>query len=118
MALRSSTPAASPPSSASTRPAPPAPSRRAPPLRALRRYAFDDNEQRVDCGSAVVVAPDAAELACLSASAADDDEWQWTDAHTAEFLAGGPIHFSWVAPSPEPHGRGQVYVCCWISVGD
>jgi hypothetical protein len=113
MALRSSTPTASPPPSA-----PHAPSRPAPPLRALRRYAFDDNEQRVDCGSAVVVAPDAAELACLSASAADEDEWQWTDAHTAEFLAGGPIRFSWVAPSPDPHGPGQVYVCCWISVGD
>jgi hypothetical protein len=89
------------------------------PLKALRRYAFDDNEQRVDCGSAVVVAPDAAELACLSASAADgDDDWTWTDEQTAEFLAGGPISLSWVAPSPDPCGQGQVYVCCWISVGD
>lgn len=118
MALPSSVPEASPPASGSGRQVPHDTPHRAQPLRALHRYAFDDNEQRVDCGSAVVVAPDAAELACLSASAADEEEWQWTDEHTAEFLAGGPISFSWIAPSPHPHGQGQVYVCCWISVGD
>jgi hypothetical protein len=84
-------------------------------LAALRRFAFDDGEERVDGGSAVVLTHEgAAQLACAGV----EDENTWSAAQAAAFLAGEPVTFSWVTPSPSSREGEQAYVCCWITLGD
>jgi hypothetical protein len=86
-----------------------------PSLAALRRFAFDDGEQYVDGGSAVVLSHQgAAQLSCFAA----EDESAWSAAQAAAFLAGEPLTFSWITPSPSLHEGEQVYVCCWVTLGD
>lgn len=84
-------------------------------LAALRRFAFDEGAEHVDCGSAVVLSK---EGCAAEVSAAADDEPLWSAAQTAEFLAGGPVTFSWITPSPRSQGAEQAYVCCWVTLGD
>jgi hypothetical protein len=88
-----------------------------PSLAALRRFAFDDGEQHVDCGSAVMLGAEAAaQLDCCGDT--DSDEAAWSAAQAAAFLAGEPITFSWLTPSPSQRDGEQVYVCCWVTLGD
>jgi hypothetical protein len=82
----------------------------------VRSFSFDADEQRVAGGSAVVVAPSGGEPPCPLASASDSDDFGWSDAQTAAFLAGGPLTLGWVTQSPGQRGRESVYVCCWISI--
>ncbi len=84
-----------------------------PPVTALHRYAFDDGEQHIDCGSAVVVSPEPCELA-----GTDAEDYGFSLAQTKQFLAGAPLTLGWVTQSP---GRGEsesVYVYCWVTIGD
>jgi hypothetical protein len=90
----------------------PSPSR---PFTALRRYAFDDGDQRVDCGSAVVVAPEAEAPPC-SAPSLGEEEYGFSLAEAQQFLAGGPLTLGWVTQSPS--ANGSVYVYCWVTIGD
>lgn len=84
-------------------------------LTAFRRHAFDDGEQHVDCGSAVVVSrePCAAEPA-----ATDAEDFGFSRAQTEQFLAGGPLTLGWVTKSPSRSGGESVYVYCWVTIGD
>ncbi len=84
-------------------------------LAALRRFAFDDGAEHVDCGSAVMLAEKGA---MPDECAGAEDEPFWSPAQTAAFLAGGPVTFSWITPSPESQGGQQAYVCCWVTLGD
>lgn len=84
-------------------------------LAALRRFAFDDGAEHVDCGSAVLFAENgAAPQECAGA----EDEPYWSAAQTEAFLAGGPVTFSWITPSARSPGGEQAYVCCWVTLGD
>lgn len=88
------------------------------PLSSMRRFSFEDGEQRVDAGSAVWVTR-GAPPACLEAGAAEDsDDFEWSAANTADFLAGGPLTLSWVTKTAEHSDNAGVYVCCWVTVGD
>lgn len=84
------------------------------PFTALRRYAFDEGDQRVDCGSAVLVAPPG-EPECSAPSLGGDDD-AFSLAQAKQFLAGGPLTLGWVTPSPS--AGGSVYVYCWVTIGD
>lgn len=88
-----------------------------PPLAPfVRSFSFDADEQRVAGGSAVVVARGGGELGCPLAGASESEDFGWSDAQTAEFLAGGPLTLGWVTQSPEARGRENVYVCCWVTI--
>jgi hypothetical protein len=84
-------------------------------LAAMRRFAFDDGAEHVDCGSAIVLS---ASGAMPGADLAQEEEPFWSAAQTAEFLAGGPISFSFITPSPRSQAGEQAYVCCWVTLGD
>lgn len=84
-------------------------------IAALRRFAFDDGVEHVDCGSAVLLSPDARGS---DAASATDEEPLWSAAQTAAFLAGDPVTFSWITPSPRSQDGQQAYVCCWVTLGD
>lgn len=101
----------SPPAPADTRSA----AGRGGSLAALRRFAFDDGAEHVDCGSAIVLS---ASGAVPGADLVQEEEPFWSAAQTAEFLAGGPITFSFITPSPRSQAGEQAYVCCWVTLGD
>jgi hypothetical protein len=84
---------------------------------ALHRHAFDDGEERVDCGSAVLVAHEGTS-ADSSGAWLDDEDGGFSAAQAAQFLAGGPLTLGWVTPSPSRAGSDSVYVYCWVTIGD
>ena len=89
------------------------------PRSALRCYCFDDEEQRVDAGSAVLVARgNSLPLGLPAVVPEDGDEFEWSPARTADFLAGGPLTLGWVTKTAEQPGSSGVYICCWVTVGD
>jgi hypothetical protein len=88
------------------------------PARFVRSFSFDDGEQRVAGGSAVVVARGPIEPACLLADDAGEDDEGWSDAQTAAFMAGDPLTLGWITQSEERRGSERVYVCCWITIDD
>ncbi|RYZ09891.1 MAG: hypothetical protein EOO73_03140 [Myxococcales bacterium] len=79
---------------------------------ALRRHVFDEGEQRVDCGSALMVTPKSAELPL------EGDDFGFSAAQTEQFLAGGPLTLGWITQSPGARGNESVYVYCWVTIGD
>lgn len=82
-------------------------------VKALHRHAFDDGNERVDCGSAVVAARDGARP-----SFAESDEGDFSAAQAEQFLAGAPLTLGWVTRSPGRAGGESVYVYCWVTIGD
>jgi hypothetical protein len=81
----------------------------------VRSFSFPDGEQRVDGGCAVIVGRgDGA--ACPLANPEDADDFAWSDAHTAAFMAGEPLTLSWVSRSPSHANSEGAYVCCWITI--
>jgi len=86
------------------------------PFTALRRYAFDEGDQRVDCGSAVVLSPSAEALPPCSAPSLNGDDDGFSVAQAKAFLAGGPLTLGWVTQSPS--AQGSAYVYCWVTIGD
>jgi len=81
----------------------------------VRSFSFPDGEQRVDGGCAVVVAR-GEELGCPIANQDDADDFVWSDAQTAAFLAGEPLTLGWISQSPAQRGNERAYVCCWVTV--
>jgi hypothetical protein len=81
----------------------------------VRSFSFDDNRQRVAGGSAVVL-PGPADISRALAAASDADDFSWSDAQTAAFLAGDPLTLGWVTESPAERGQERVYVCCWVTI--
>jgi hypothetical protein len=83
----------------------------------VRSFSFPDSEQRVEGGCAVLVGA-ADQLGCLASQAApqDFDDFEWTDAQTAAFMAGEPLTLGWVSQFPAHSNREGAYVCCWITV--
>jgi hypothetical protein len=86
-------------------------------LTALRRHAFDEGDEHVDCGSLVVRAPRSAGPSLPFPLAESEDPW-FDPAQTKQFLEGGPVTFGWVTESPNPQGGDSVYVYCWVTLGD
>src|SRR5690349_18089616 len=90
----------------------------ATPARFVRSFSFDDGEQRVAGGSAVVVARGPVEPGCRLGDDAGEDDDGWSDAQTAAFMAGGALTLGWITQSDEQRGAERVYVCCWITIDD
>jgi hypothetical protein len=105
----------SPPRSQPTKPAPSA----SRPISALRRFSFEDEdgELRVDAGSAVLVTREPTDLGAFTPTP-DSEDCPWSDAQTADFLAGAPLTLRWVTQSPAKGGSERVYVCCWVTIGE
>lgn len=84
----------------------------------VRSFSFPDSEQRIQGGCAVVVGR-GDQLGCPLASQAanqDADDFEWTDAQTAAFMAGEPLTLGWVSQSPAQSNSEGAYICCWITV--
>ena len=81
----------------------------------VRSFSFPDSEQRVDGGCAVVV-DRGQELGCPIANQDDADEFVWSAAQTAAFLAGEPLTLGWVSQSPAQRGSERAYVYCWVTI--
>jgi hypothetical protein len=81
----------------------------------VRSFSFPDNGQRVDGGCAVVVTR-GEEFGCSSANQDDVDDFVWSDAQTAAFLAGEPLTLGWVSQSPPSPGSEGAYICCWVTI--
>lgn len=79
----------------------------------VRSFSFPDSEQRVNGGCAVIVGRD--HPGCLL-TAQDSDDFEWTDAQTAAFMAGEPLTLGWVSQSPAQSNREGAYICCWITI--
>lgn len=82
----------------------------------VRSFSFDEGDAHIAGGSAVVVAAASAPCRNAFAAAAERDDFQWTDAQTAAFLAGGPLTLGWVTEGPAERDQSRVYVCCWITI--
>ena len=87
----------------------------ASPAPFVRSFSLPDSEQRVDGGCAVVVSG-AEELGCPIANHDDSDDFVWTPAQTAAFLAGEPLTLAWITPSPAQRDHQSAYVCCWVTI--
>lgn len=86
------------------------------PARFMRSFSYPDAGQRVDGGCTIVVTQ-GEDLGGPIANTDDADDFVWSDAHTAAFLAGEPLTLRWVSPSPAQRGSNQgAYVCCWVTV--
>lgn len=70
----------------------------------------------MDCGSAILVTTSPAQNGAGSSPESEDDGL--TIAQAEQFLAGGPLTLGWTTPSPNPRGTEQVYVYCWVTIGD
>lgn len=81
----------------------------------MQSFSFPDSGQRVDGGCAVIVGR-GEQLACPLALADDADDFTWSDAQTAAFMAGEPLTLGWVSQSPASPGSQGAYVCCWITI--
>jgi hypothetical protein len=81
----------------------------------VRSFSFPDSEQRVDGGCAVVVAR-SGEPGCSIANQDDADDFVWTLAQTAAFLAGEPLTLGWITPSPAQRDNQSAIVCCWVTI--
>jgi hypothetical protein len=86
----------------------------APPGPYVRSFAFDDGEQRVAGGSAVLVA--AAGEQSVNGDDPDAEDFGWSKAQTEAFLAGEPLTLRFSTRAPEKPGTESVYVCCWITL--
>jgi|GEM_PF-5020406 len=81
----------------------------------VRSFSFPEGGQRVDGGCAVVVAR-GEELGGPNAGQDDSDDFVWSDAQTAAFLAGEPLTLGWVSQFPAQRGNERAYVYCWVTV--
>lgn len=81
----------------------------------VRSFSFPDSEARVNGGCAVVVSP-GQELGDSSAKPDDSDDFAWSKAQTAAFLAGEPLTLGWMSRSPRQAGSEQAYVYCWVTI--
>ena len=81
----------------------------------VRSFSFPDGAQHVNGGCAVVVGR-GAELGCPIANRDDSEDFCWSDAQTAAFLAGEPVTLGWVSQSPAHSGAEGAYVCCWVTI--
>ena len=80
----------------------------------VRSFAFDDGQEQVFGGSAVLVSPDC--LATLPEGDSEPEDFGWSKAQTEAFLAGEPLTLRFVTQAPEPGGSKRVFVCCWITL--
>lgn len=83
----------------------------------VRSFSLPDGGQRVDGGCAVIVAR-GDELGCPLGNQDDAEDFVWSEAQTAAFLAGEPLTLGWISQSPAPRGNERAYVCCWVTVDD
>jgi hypothetical protein len=81
----------------------------------VRSFSFPDRGQRVNGGCAVVVSREE-ELGTSTITQDDWDDFSWSDAQTAAFLAGEPLTLGWASPSRPQPGSEQAYVYCWITI--
>ena len=81
----------------------------------VKSFSFPDGGQHVNGGCAVVVA-DSEALGFPIANQDDLDDFVWSEAQTAAFLAGEPLTLGWVSQSAAHPGSEQAYVCCWITI--
>ncbi len=77
----------------------------------MRSFSFPESGQRVDGGCAVVVTRGEP-----LANHDDGDDFVWSDAQTAAFLAGEPLTLGWFSRSPAQRGREHAYVYCWVTI--
>lgn len=82
----------------------------------VRSFSFPDGEENINGGCAVVVGRASTVPHSPLCDSDDPEEFCWSDAQTAAFLAGEPLTLSWVSPSPAAVGRERAYVCCWITI--
>ena len=87
----------------------------ASPAPFVRSFSFPDSGHHVNGGCAVVVAR-GDELGCPIANQDDADDFHWSDAQTAAFLAGEPVTFGWISQTPPSVSSESAYVCCWITI--
>jgi hypothetical protein len=80
----------------------------------MRSFSFPDGQQRVKGGCAVLV--ERGELDCPFNPQDDSDEFAWTAAQTAAFMAGEPLTLGWVSQSPVRADSGGAYICCWVTI--
>jgi hypothetical protein len=80
----------------------------------VRSFSFPDSEQRINGGCAVIVGR--GELDCPLAQQDDADDFAWSDAQTAAFMAGEPLTLGWVSQSPSHADSAGAYICCWITI--
>jgi hypothetical protein len=81
----------------------------------VRSFSFPDDGQRIDGGCAVVVAR-GEEPGYPLANHEESDDFVWSDAQTAAFLAGEQLTLGWLSPSPTVRGKERAYICCWVTV--
>jgi hypothetical protein len=81
----------------------------------VKSFSFPDDGHQVNGGCAVVVAR-GDELGCPVANQHDADDFAWSDAQTAAFLAGEPLTLGWVSQSPASPATERAYICCWITI--
>jgi hypothetical protein len=87
----------------------------ASPAPFMRSFSIPDGGARVNGGCAVVVAQ-GNELGSPIANQDDSDDFAWSTAQTAAFLAGEPVTLGWVSQSPPRAGTEQAYICCWVTI--